>query len=127
MTQNAKVIKTEDNKAYVLVKRTSACSGNCKSCSGCDEKKIIIQAENKIGAKKGDDVIIYSDTKKTLYLAFKLYILPVFMLFALLFTYEAVKFSPYVLTVLIIAIILLWIFILKKSKTPLNVIVEVIS
>ena len=126
MTQNAKVLKIENNLALVLVKRTSACSGNCKSCSGCDEKKITVYAKNTIGAKENDDVVIFSDTKMTLLLAFKLYILPVIMLFAILFTNEAFAFPPYILAILIVLVIALWVFILKKSKTPVHHIVEVI-
>lgn len=127
MTQEAKVLKIENEKTFVLVKRTSACSGNCKSCSGCEGKKIIVEAKNKIGAKIGDDVIIFSDTKATLFLAFKLYILPLIMLFAVLFLNEAFAFSPYVLTFLILLIVALWIFVLKTSKATRQEIVEVIS
>jgi positive regulator of sigma E activity len=127
MTQQAKVIKIENEKTFVLVKRTSACSGNCKSCSGCDGKKIITEAKNEVGACVGDDVIIFSDTKKTLYLAFKLYILPLIMLFAVLFLNEAFAFSPYILTFLILFIVALWIFVLKISKATYHQIVEVVS
>jgi positive regulator of sigma E activity len=125
MTQEAKVIKIDNEKTYVLVKRTSACSGNCKSCSGCEGKKIIAQAKNEIGAKVGDDVVIFSDTKKTLYLAFKLYILPLIMLFTVLFLNEAYAFSPYILTFLILLVVAVWIFVLKTSKVMLHQIVEV--
>ena len=94
-----------------------------------DEFKIDIDQvlKNKLGAKSGDDVVIFSDTKKTLYLAFKLYILPLIMFFSVLFLNEACHFSPYILAFLITAIVVIWILILKKSKVPESEIVEVIS
>ena len=125
MLQDAKVIKIEDGKTFVLVKRTSACSGNCKNCSGCDEKKITVEVKNNIGAKTGDDVVIFSDTKKTLFLAFKLYILPLILLFAVLFLNKAFAFSPYILIFLILTIVVIWAFVLKNSKAPTCEIVEV--
>ena len=126
MLQDAKVVKIENGKTFVLVKRTSACSGNCKSCSGCDEKKIIVEVKNEIGAKCGDDVVIFSDTKKTLYLAFKLYILPLILLLTVLILNEKYHFSPYILAFLIPVICVFWFFILKKSKAPACEIAEVI-
>lgn len=126
MTQNAKVIKVEKGHTFVMVKRQSACSGNCKDCSGCCEKPVICEAENNVCAKEGDDVVIYSDTKKTLFLAFKLYILPIFIFIAALALYEAKAMSTLILTAFILIIILMWIFIIKKSKTPKKIILEVL-
>lgn len=126
MTQNAKVVKIKDDKTYVIVKRTSACSGDCKSCSGCDTKPIMCEVINEKGARVGDDVVIFSDTKKTLYNAFKLYILPIILLFAALFLHEAKVFNLGVLLVVILVLIILWLFILKKAKAPLVTVLEVV-
>ena len=127
MTQIAKVVKIENGKTYVMIKRTSACTGDCKSCSGCETKPIICEAVNNKDAKCGDDVVIFSDTKKTLYLAFKLYVLPIIILICALFLYEAFAFSIYVLSAALAVLAVLWFVLLKKSKTPSRTVLEVIS
>ena len=70
------VIKTNGDKAIVNFKRQSACGGNCGACAGCSGNEIKAEAENKIGAKEGDFVIVESETTGVLKTAFLVYICP---------------------------------------------------
>ena len=80
MEQNVKVRRTcENGTAEVIRIRESACSGDCHKCSGCGAQKetVILTAQNPIGAKAGDMVVIESATGPVLKAAAMLYILPV--------------------------------------------------
>ena len=54
----------EDGTAQVVCIRESACSGDCHKCSGCGAAKevMVFQAQNPIGAGRGDLVVIESAT-----------------------------------------------------------------
>ena len=67
----------------VLHIRQSACSGECHKCSGCGavQEKILIAAENPIGAAVGDTVTISANSKSVLLSAAVLYVLPVMLFF----------------------------------------------
>ena len=80
MTQNAIVDKLlSGGLARVKVERLSACGKSCASCgTGCADKHVItVEAENTIGAKPGDRVVIESSTKGVLGAALLVYILPI--------------------------------------------------
>ena len=65
MEQKVKVYACRpDGTAQVMVVRQSACSGDCHKCSGCGavEQKMLLTAQNPIGAKPGDLVTIASDS-----------------------------------------------------------------
>ncbi len=86
MLQTAIVIAISDNSiAQVSVKRASACGHDCTSCGACGimDKPLIVEVENSIGAKLGDTVEIESESKKILYLASVVYLLPLLMFFVL--------------------------------------------
>ena len=69
--------------AQVAVLRESACSGDCHKCSGCgaQQQTLLLRAENAIGAKPGDVVIIRSESKPVLAAAAVLYMLPLVLFF----------------------------------------------
>ena len=72
MEQQAQVIRIVNNTtARVAVKRKSACSGDCHTCHGCPhpDEIVMVDADNLVGAQKGDDVIVRSDTGRVLKLA----------------------------------------------------------
>ena len=73
-----------DGTAQVLRVRESACSGECHKCSGCGAAKqtMIFTADNPIGAKPGDVVVVQSDSASVLKGAAMLYILPLLLFFA---------------------------------------------
>ena len=85
MEQLARVKQTQpDGTATVFVVRESACSGDCHKCSGCGAAKetIVFQAQNPIGARRGDLVKVESATGPVLKAAAVLYMLPLALFFA---------------------------------------------
>lgn len=79
MQQLVKVLTCSgDGTAKVVLARQSACSGDCHKCSGCGavEQKMVLTANNPIGAKPGDLVTIESASGPVLRGAAILYLLP---------------------------------------------------
>ena len=79
MEQKVKIRKVyPDGTAQVVHIRESACSGDCHKCSGCGAAKetITLTAQNPIGARAGDVVIVRSDSAPVLRGAVVLYVLP---------------------------------------------------
>ena len=74
----------EDGSAEVLRVRESACSGDCHKCSGCgsSQQTMVICAENPIGAKVGDWVVIEAKSGAVLKAAVMLYIVPLVLFIA---------------------------------------------
>ena len=68
----------DDGTAQVLCLRQSACSGDCHKCAGCGavEQKLLITAQNPIGAKPGETVRLRSDSGPVLLGAAILYLTP---------------------------------------------------
>lgn len=84
MEQQAQVIRiVSDTVAKVAVKRKSACSGDCHTCHGCPhpDEIVMVEADNPVGARKGDTVVVRSDTGRVLKLAAMLYLMPVVLFF----------------------------------------------
>ena len=84
MEQQAQVIRiVNSTTARVAVKRKSACSGDCHTCHGCPhpDEIVMVDADNFVGAQKGDDVIVRSDTNRVLKLASMLYLMPLVLFF----------------------------------------------
>lgn len=69
----------DDGTAQVMCLRQSACSGDCHKCAGCGavEQKLLITAQNPIGAKPGETVRLRSDSGPVLLGAAILYLMPV--------------------------------------------------
>ena len=84
MTQKV-MVKTcyADGTAQVLHLRQSACSGDCHKCSGCGaaQEALLLTAQNPIGAKPGDMVVIRAETGPVLQGAAVLYMLPLVLFF----------------------------------------------
>ena len=84
MEQIVRVRKTHENgTATVIHTRESACSGDCHKCSGCGAAKevMIFQAENPIGARAGEMVVVKSETAPVLKAAAVFYVLPMVLFF----------------------------------------------
>ena len=84
MEQRARVRRLmDDGKAQVMVIRESACSGDCHKCSGCGavQETLLFEAENPVGAKPGDLVVIRSVSGPVLRSAAVLYMLPLVLFF----------------------------------------------
>ena len=69
--------------ATVILQRESACSGDCHKCSGCGAAKevMIFEAQNPIGAGKGDLVVIRSETGPVMKAVGIFYVLPLLLFF----------------------------------------------
>ena len=82
MEQLVKVrLCNDDGTAQVLCLRQSACSGDCHKCAGCGavEQKLLITAQNPIGAKPGETVRLRSESGPVLLGAAILYLIPLFL------------------------------------------------
>ena len=78
MKQTGIVEAVNGSDVKVRVKRSSACGDNCASCGlGCGGREIVVTAENKAGAKKGDTVEIEMKSSKILGAAAWVYMIPV--------------------------------------------------
>lgn len=84
MTQRVRVRKlNDDGTAQVLHIRQSACSGDCHKCSGCGaaQEALLFTAQNPIGAKPGELVVVSSGSGPVLAAAAVLYLLPILLFF----------------------------------------------
>ena len=72
-----------DGTATVFLQRESACSGDCHKCSGCGAAKevMIFEAQNPIGAGRGDLVVIESKTGPVMKAVGVFYVLPLLLFF----------------------------------------------
>ncbi len=85
MDQKVKVRRLlPDGTAQVIRIRESACSGDCHKCSGCGaaQQTMLFTAENPIGAREGDMVIVSAASAPVLKAAAVLYILPLVLFLA---------------------------------------------
>ena len=92
MEQIVRVKEAHDNgKATVFLQRESACSGDCHKCSGCGAAKevMVFEAENPIGARRGDLVVIESKTGPVMKAVAVFYVLPLVLFFLGFFLGEA--------------------------------------
>lgn len=81
MRTTGKVIKVNGNKALISVERTTSCGGSCANCAGnCKIADNSIEADNTLGAKTGEFVVIETETKSVLKSAFLVYIVPIVLL-----------------------------------------------
>lgn len=72
-----------DGTAQVIRIRESACSGDCHKCAGCgaQQQALLLDADNPIGAREGELVILRSETAPVLKAAAMLYLLPLALFF----------------------------------------------
>ena len=72
-----------DGTATVFLQRESACSGDCHKCSGCGAAKevMIVQAQNPIGAGRGDLVTLETKTGPVMKAVGVFYVLPLVFFF----------------------------------------------
>lgn len=85
MEQKVKVKSVHpDGTATVYHIRESACSGDCHKCSGCGAAKeaIVFEAQNPIGARPGDLVLVEAASGPVLKAAMVMYMLPMVLFFA---------------------------------------------
>lgn len=79
MRQKATVEAVQpDGTATLLIRRQSACSGDCHKCGGCGAvgQTLRIRADNPIGALAGELVYVESESRTVLSAAALVYLLP---------------------------------------------------
>lgn len=87
MTQLAQVKKILSNEcAEVSVHRKTACGHDCSECAGgCEitmyQSDLTVTAENGIGARIGDTVLLESANNEILYSAVLVYVVPFILFF----------------------------------------------
>ena len=77
MKQEGVVKSVSGELCEVVIRRKTACGDNCASCGACRMKFQSVMAKNQPGAESGDYVTIETDSKKVLFSAFLVYILPI--------------------------------------------------
>ena len=84
MTNYATVTKLmPNNTAEVTVTRLTACGGNCGSCEGCMcDSEVRTIADNPLGAKPGQRVVIESRSSKVYGAVLMVYIMPILLFLA---------------------------------------------
>lgn len=85
MEQIVKVCRLlPEGRAEVIRVRESACSGDCHKCSGCGaaQQTLLLTADNPIGARVGDLVVLSSGSAAVLKAAAVLYLLPLVLFLA---------------------------------------------
>jgi len=72
------ITKTRGDSAAVNLQRHLICGkcGKCGILSGSSKRSIIIEAHNPIQAEEGQRVVLESDDRQVIFLAFMLYIVP---------------------------------------------------
>lgn len=105
MTQKVTVLSVAGNTARVIHNRPTACHGDCDSCAGgcgamAAKERIIVEAENLIGARPGDQVMIQGQTGKVALAVALVYVLPLILFFVGYFLAERCMGSGEVIAVL---------------------------
>lgn len=81
MNQQGYIVEIVDNiTAKLKLKRHSACSSCGKCATTSEEKDIIVEVDNSIGAKVGDRVEVNMETMNVLKAAFIVYTIPLIAL-----------------------------------------------
>lgn len=86
MTQTVTVLSVHGTTAKVIHNRPTACHGDCDHCAGgcgamAAKERIIVEAQNLIGAKPGDRVLIEGSTQKVATAIMVVYVLPLLLFF----------------------------------------------
>ena len=81
MKQEGVIKSISGELCEVVIRRKTACGDNCASCGACRMKFQQVTAKNPLGAEVGDYVAIEMDSKKVLFSAFLVYILPILVFF----------------------------------------------
>lgn len=94
MREEGVVRKETDGICEVIVRRKTACGDNCASCKGaCKMNFQSVTAKNAVGAKAGDIVVIEMDSKKVLFSAFLVYIMPLLVFVISFYGMQKLRFS----------------------------------
>ena len=87
MRQTVTVTSISGRRATVSYDRPTACHGDCSKCAGgcgsmAAKECVVVQADNRIGAKVGDRVVIEAASAQVFSAILLVYALPVLLFFA---------------------------------------------
>jgi len=86
MEQSGKIVEIiNHNTAKVIIQKHASCK-NCGACHIGTNSDIAIIAENKIDAETGNIVLVSMETQSVLSAAFIMYVIPLLILIASIFT-----------------------------------------
>lgn len=88
-TKIGKIVKTKRKTAYVEMIKNSACNG-CKACAFGASKKLVLPANNDLGATVGDTAVVALPPEKPVFSFVMLYALPLLTLLIGLFVTSAI-------------------------------------
>lgn len=115
MDTEGKVLQVNGPFVTVEVLRRSACTGECKDCSGCAAKSMHITAFCDLPIQPGDRVLVSSSKEAVLFGMFTVFILPLILPVAVYLLTAKSGFGILFATVaVIVALLLIWL--LSKSK-----------
>lgn len=118
--------------ALVEVSRHSACEGchakadgNCSACVSFGDKKTSANADNSIGAKVGDRVILETESRTVILYAASVFLFPVLLAVIgyLLGTFMSFTAAPYIGAILgfILAFVIVWATLDRRAKKRCDV------
>ncbi len=86
MQQKVTVLSSKNGVARVSYQRPTACHGDCSKCAGgcgsmAAKEEIIVSADDPIGVRPGDTVMIQGETKKVAWAIALVYVIPVALFF----------------------------------------------
>lgn len=86
MRQTVTVTSVSGRQATVSYDRPTACHGDCSKCAGgcgsmAAKECVVVQADNPIGARVGDRVVIEAASSQVFSAIFLVYALPVLLFF----------------------------------------------
>lgn len=123
MEQVVRVQKlNDDGTAQVLHVRQSACSGDCHKCSGCGavQQKMLLTAQNPIGAQPGQVVTVRAETGPVLAAAAVLYMLPLMLFFVGYLVLSSVNGALGGCLGFVLGIVVAWVYdrrVMRKKNT----------
>ena len=134
MKQKVRVLSVEGTVAKVIHKRPTACHGDCDHCAGgCGSmaatERIIVEAENLIGAKPGDSVVIEGESGKVAWAVTLVYVIPLVLFFLGYFLGQSIMFLPAVLGIIgfILGLFLAVIVSRRQSKAGREIRFRIVS
>ncbi len=94
MKQTVTVVSVSGGTATVAYDRPTACHGDCSKCAGgcgsmAAKERVVVKAENLIGASPGDRVAIEAAGTAVFSAIFLVYALPVVLFFVGYFVFDA--------------------------------------
>lgn len=84
-----KVVQTSGDLAQVVIVRDTACGHSCTSCGACQNREMLIEAENPLRLQVGDMAYVEVSDKPPYAAAFVVYILPLLLILGLCILFGA--------------------------------------